>query len=97
MQVLAGRVIRGEGKGASGLIVSANNGNSPKTSTTDDGHFSLEFPVTTAWIKLYRPDPDGMSFRYLGRFKPKLGDNNVTIHLGPETTYEPETLSLPRE
>jgi len=96
MQLLSGRVIV-EGKVASRLIVSANNGNSPQTTTEDDGYYKLEFPVGTDWIKLYRPDPDGMSFRYLGRFKPKLGVNDVTIHLGPETTYEPETLSLPRE
>ena len=96
-RVLTGRLILTGGKGAAGIQVSANDGNSPRTSTVDDGFFSLEFPVTTDWIKLHRPDPNGMSFWYLGRFKPKLGDNNVTIHLGPETTYEPETLSLPRE
>jgi len=96
-RVLTGRLILTGGQGAAGIQVSANDGNSLRTSTVDDGFFSLEFPVTTDWIKLHRPDPDGMSFWYLGRFKPKLGDNNVTIHLGPETTYEPETLSLPRE
>jgi len=95
-RVLTGRLILTGGQGAAGIQVSANDGNSLRTSTVDDGFFSLEFPVTTDWIKLHRPDPDGMRFWYLGRFKPKLGENNVTIHLGPETTYEPETLSLPR-
>lgn len=94
MQVLAGRVILAEGKGASGIIVSANDGNSPKTSTSADGSFTLEFPVGTDWIKLYKPDPDGMRFWYLGRLKPTFGNNDVNIQLGPETTYEPDTLAV---
>lgn len=92
-QMLNGRVTLSGGIGASGIIVSANDGNSPKTTTSDDGSFTLEFPVGTDWIKLYKPDPDGMRFWYLGRFKPKFVDNDVNIQLGPETTYEPDMLS----
>ncbi|QDV25924.1 hypothetical protein [Aureliella helgolandensis] len=93
-QVLNGRVTLSRGKDASGIIVSANDGNSPKTTTSDAGSFTLEFPAGTDWIKLYKPDPDGMRFWYLGRFKPKFVDNDVNIQLGPETTYEPDMLSV---
>ncbi|WP_068266934.1 hypothetical protein [Rubripirellula obstinata] len=93
-QLLTGRVTLMGGKGASGIIVSANDGNSTKTSTTDDGHFSFEIPTATDWIKLYRPDPDGMTFWYLGRFEPTFGNNDVNIQLGPETRYEPDSLSV---
>jgi uncharacterized GH25 family protein len=92
--VLTGRVTLSGDMGASGIIVSANDGNSPKTATSDDGGFTLEFPVGTDWIKLYKPDPDGMRFWYLGRFKPKIVDNAINIQLGPETTYEPNVLSI---
>ena len=95
-QVLNGRVTLPGGKGAAGIIVSANDGNSPKTSTSDVGSFTLEFPASTDWLKLYRPDPDGMRFWYMGRFKPKLGKNDVNIQLGPETTHVPDTLAAQR-
>jgi uncharacterized GH25 family protein len=91
--VLNGRVTLSGGIGASGIIVSANDGNSPKTATSDDGAFTLEFPVGTEWIKLYKPDPDGMRFWYLGKFKPNSVGIDVNIELGPETTYEPDMLS----
>jgi hypothetical protein len=92
-QVLNGRITLSGGIDESGIIVSANDGNSPKTTTSDDGSFTLEFPVGTDWIKLYKPDPDGMRFWYLGRFKPKFVDDDVNIQLGPEATYEPDMLS----
>lgn len=91
-QTLAGRVILTGGEGVSGIKVSANEGNEPKTSTARDGYFTLEVPETTTWLKLYRPDKDGMRSWYLGRVKPNR-TNNITIRLGPETTYELDTVS----
>lgn len=93
-QTLAGRVILTGGEGVSGLIISANDGNPPKTSTAKDGYFTLEVPEATTWLKIYRTDTDGMRSWYLGRVKPNR-TNNITIRLGPETTYELDTLSGP--
>ena len=91
-QVLAGRVILTKEDGISGIIISANDGNEPKTSTAKDGYFTLNVPKTAAWLKLYRPDKDGIRFWYLGRVKPNR-TKNITIRLGPETTYELESVS----
>jgi hypothetical protein len=95
-RILKGRLLLTGGRVAAGIQVSVNDG-WPRTVTADDGSFSLEIPATADWVKLHRPDPDEMSFWYLGRFKPNLGDEDVIIRLGPETTFEPKTLSLPRE
>ncbi len=92
-QVLTGRVILAGEVGVSGLVVSANDGNEPKAITADDGTFMLEIPATAAWLKLYRPDKDGMRFWYLGRVKPKFEGDAFTIQLGPETTSQIETVS----
>ncbi len=92
-RVLTGRVSMAGGTGVSGLVVSANDGNEPKTITADDGSFKLEVPVTVAWLKLYRPDKDGMRFSYLGRVKPKLEGDAITIQLGPETTFQLDNVS----
>ena len=91
-QMLAGRVILTGDEGIAGIIVSANDGNEPKTSTAKDGFFKLEVPKTAAWLKLYRPDKDGMRFWYLGRVKPNR-TNNITIRFGPESTYEIDSVS----
>jgi hypothetical protein len=91
-QTLAGQVILSGGEGVSGIIVSANDSNPPKTSTARDGYFTLEVPETTTWLKLYRPDKDRMRFWYLGRVKPNR-TNNIIIRLGPETSYELDTVS----
>ena len=91
-QMLAGRVILTGDEGIAGIIVSANDGNEPKTSTAKDGFFKLEVPKTAVWLKLYRPDKDGMRFWYLGRVKPNR-TNNITIQLGPESTYEIDSVS----
>lgn len=92
-RVLNGRITLPGGKGASGIVVSVDDGDQPKTTTSDEGSFTLEFPVGADWIKVYKPDPDGMRFWYLGRFKPKSVGIDVNIELGPETTYEPDMLS----
>ena len=90
---LTGRLIRTGGEGVSGIVVSANDGNEPKTSTARDGYFTLEVPETTTWLKFYRPDKDGLRFWYLGRVKPNLKDKQFTIQLGPEATFELDTVS----
>lgn len=102
-QKLAGRVIMKGDKGAVGIRVDASdsvqalgkglgNGEAPWTTTSEDGRFTLaELPETRVWIKLYRPESDGMRFRYLGMVKPRLNDTHITIRLGPDTAYEQET------
>lgn len=92
-KTLTGRLILTGGKGVSGIVVSANDGNEPKASTAKDGYFMLEVPEATMWLKLYRPDKDGMRFWYLGRVKPNLKDKKFTIQLGPEATFELENVS----
>jgi len=93
VQKLNGRVMMTGDKGAAGIIVSANDGNAPKTSTAKDGHFTLKSPDNRAWLKLYRPDKDGMRFWYLGMVKPNPNNKDITIQLGPETSYKLDTLS----
>lgn len=105
MQTLSGRVVLSGENGVAGIRVDASdsvealgkglgNGNAPWTTTSKDGHFTLaELPDTRVWLKLYRPDEDGMRFWYLGMVKPSLNNEDITIRLGPEARFEPDTLS----
>ena len=90
---LSGCITVPAGQELPGIVVSANNGNSPKTTTSAKGRFSLSIPHSTTWLKLYRPDKDGMRMWYLGRIEVIDDIKNLTIPLGGESFYEPETLS----
>jgi len=104
-QALNGRVLTAGGEGLAGIRVNASgsvdslgkglgNGASPWTTTLKDGYFNLvELPDMRVWLKLYRPDEDGMRFWYLGMLQPQMGTKDVNIVLGPETSYTLRKLS----
>jgi hypothetical protein len=104
-QTLAGRVTSAAGGGLQGILVSASgsvetlgkglgNGAVPWTTTSDEGRFVLsELPDMRVWLKLYRPDQDGIHFWYLSMVKPQLDSKDVHITLGTETTFRPDRLT----
>ncbi len=104
-QTLKGRVTTAEGKGVEGIRIDASmsveslgkglgNRSVPWTTTADDGRFLMsELPDVRLWLKIYRPDDDGMRIWYLGMVKPQLNAKDVSITLSPEMTFQLDTIS----
>ncbi len=102
-QTISGRVTFGDVGGLDGIQVTAvfsepAPGNSQRdveetTTTSSGGHFTISgLRHTRVWLKLYRPDANGMVFWYLGMVQPTLNQSDITIEIGPEAAHQLEKL-----
>lgn len=104
-QTVSGRVTDSELRGLEGLQVDASDSlrslrpglareSDFRAMTRCDGGFVIRgIPATRVWLKLYRPDEDGMRFHYLGMVEAPLPAEGLTIPLGPAAESKLDSLT----